>query len=348
MSTDQLDATNQTSRVAANAFSVLCLVGAAIIGYLALVSHASASSAFVNYSSSALALVITSALVFLRGAHISQHGLTVACLASTVGTTWAVAADYTNATALVMFFMWISLFAWYFLDAQHGMFINLLIVLCYMVLLTRLVAPARYPIHLLTMIGSLTAAGVIIEMGKRQVSRLLAQLERAAVTDPLTGLANRRSFEARSHSEMTRCERYGVVTSLLLLDIDHFKSINDTWGHHTGDEVLKFVAATLSKLTRDSDFAARIGGEEFVCMLPETNIEGAVVFADRIRDALRSHILEDGRLLTTSIGVSQYDMHGTTITQLLNAADTALYEAKENGRDRVVVAEQLPGTAGTG
>lgn len=339
METESAEDISSATRAAAIAFSILCLVGAAIIGYLAAMTGSLASTTFLRYMTGALALTAAAGLVFSRSAHLNQSSLTFACVASTAGTTLAVLADYTNATALVMFYLWISLFAWYFLDFHHGVFINLLIVLCYMVVLTRLVAPARYPIHLLTMIGSLSSAGVVIEIGKRQVASLMERLAQAAITDPLTGLSNRRSFESMSNAEVARCTRYGSTISLLMLDIDHFKRINDTWGHQTGDEILQFVGTSLATIKRDSDIVARIGGEEFVCMLPETDTEGAVTFANRIRALMSERILDDGRPLTTSVGVAEFRRHGLTIDELLHAADAALYRAKELGRNRVEVAD---------
>ncbi len=160
-----------------------------------------------------------------------------------------------------------------------------------------------------------------------------------AQTDMLTGLASRRHFMSLAEQELLRSRRYGRLLSLLMLDIDHFKNINDTYGHQTGDLVLKRLGAVLLDALRKIDFAGRIGGEEFVIILPETNAKDALVVAERIRKIVEETAipLEYGLPLhiALSIGVTTLMDNSSNIDTLLGQADKALYEAKHTGRNRV-------------
>ncbi len=174
-----------------------------------------------------------------------------------------------------------------------------------------------------------------------QVEDERTRLEKLAITDYLTGIYNVRYFQHRIIEEFTRAERYKLPICCLMLDIDRFKKINDSYGHKTGDLVLKEFAQQLRQLSRKSDVLARYGGEEFIIMLPQTTIAGAVAEAERIRNAIASHAfkgLESGMRLTVSIGISSYpNARIKTYDELISAADDSLYEAKKSGRDRVVV-----------
>lgn len=166
------------------------------------------------------------------------------------------------------------------------------------------------------------------------------RLEELAQTDPLTRLLNRRGLQERLASEMERVRRYGTTVSVLLLDLDHFKHINDTHGHLVGDAVLCEVAALLQKGVRAVDVVARYGGEEFVIVLPETGPAGAAAFAERLREYIESFTFVQARSapvrLTTSIGVASYPSFGVeSVEDLFAAADQALYRAKAEGRNRV-------------
>lgn len=165
----------------------------------------------------------------------------------------------------------------------------------------------------------------------------------AANTDHLTGLANRRRFERQLEREVTRTKRYGRPFCLLLIDIDHFKVVNDTHGHPTGDEVIMQLASTLQAGTRGIDTAARVGGEEFAVILPETEIAGGLEVANRLRESIAKMELpaEVGRV-TASIGIAEYPASAADGSGLYAAADAALYGAKRAGRNRVISAELAP------
>lgn len=171
-----------------------------------------------------------------------------------------------------------------------------------------------------------------------------AVLQRMASTDELTGVFNRRAFEGAIRSEIARARRYGTSLSLLLVDLDRFKAVNDQHGHLAGDRVLQETARILQATVRLADTIARWGGEEFAVLLPETGMGDAAQFAERLRQRLGSivHRLPDGVVLsvTCSIGVAQFVPTNTDDTEFFAAADTALYMAKEQGRDRVCLAER--------
>jgi two-component system cell cycle response regulator len=173
--------------------------------------------------------------------------------------------------------------------------------------------------------------------------RLHAEAERLSVTDPLTGAWNYRYFSRRFEQEIERSRRFGRVLALLMLDIDHFKLVNDRFGHQRGDEVLVEFASRVTGSVRDIDTFARYGGEEFVLILPETNLEGGLAVAEKLRRGTVKTPFggeDDGNgvRLTVSIGVACFPEHATQPEELLRAADEALYEAKLQGRDRVVTA----------
>jgi len=179
------------------------------------------------------------------------------------------------------------------------------------------------------------------------IGRLLSELEEKnrelqelAYYDPLTGLPNRRFFFEHASLIFEEAKRYEKPLSLLIMDIDHFKKINDTYGHDVGDLVLKAFAGVLRGIVRQSDICARFGGEEFVVLLPNTDLEGAKVLAERIRTAVAKNPVEHGSIVivfTVSIGISQYRKGMQNIEKLIKEADTALYRAKEGGRNRVEV-----------
>jgi two-component system cell cycle response regulator len=167
-----------------------------------------------------------------------------------------------------------------------------------------------------------------------------ARLEVLAHTDPLTQVLNRRALTVRLASELERARRYDSVITLLMVDLDHFKLVNDTYGHLAGDEVLKEVATLLQNEVRSVDVVARYGGEEFVCVLPETSLVGATTFAERIREHVAATpfaaSLGAPIFVTASIGVSSYPSTTiNTVDDLFARADEALYRAKADGRNKV-------------
>lgn len=168
-----------------------------------------------------------------------------------------------------------------------------------------------------------------------------AHTKRLAYTDGLTGLYNYRSFRDRLDQEVERANRYHRSLSLIMIDIDHFKLYNDTFGHPLGDRVITEVAWSLRQLSRTSDIVARYGGEEFALILPETDRTNAEAFGHRLREYIEQHPFSGeeqlpGHTLTISVGIASYLPPHSEDT-LIKAADAALYQAKRDGRNRVVV-----------
>jgi two-component system cell cycle response regulator len=173
--------------------------------------------------------------------------------------------------------------------------------------------------------------------------RLHREAERLSMTDPLTGLRNFRYLTRELAREIERATRFGRPLTVLILDLDHFKSVNDTYGHPRGDSVLRELAARVSEQIREVDTFARYGGEEFVIVLPETGPAGACQLAERIGNAVRRRRFggpgEEPLRVTVSIGVAAFPEHARSAATLMRAADEALYVAKRSGRDRWQLAE---------
>ncbi len=172
----------------------------------------------------------------------------------------------------------------------------------------------------------------------RQLEDMLTRVESLAIVDSLSGLFNRRRFETILASEFKRAQRYDGQLSCLMIDIDHFKNVNDTFGHLAGDVVLKEISQIIQKCMREVDTVARWGGEEFVVLSPNTSKENAKRAAARILKAVVDHSFAgmDGQRITVSIGVAGMpDASMDSADKLVHAADLALYEAKKKGRNRV-------------
>jgi diguanylate cyclase (GGDEF)-like protein len=172
--------------------------------------------------------------------------------------------------------------------------------------------------------------------------KLREALRTQSVRDALTGLYNRRYLEEVLERELRRAGRATHTLGILMIDLDHFKTFNDTYGHDAGDVVLRETAACLLKGVRAEDFVCRYGGEEFVVILPTADIEASRLRGERLRARIRElPVSYQGKplgMVTISVGVAAFPLHGTSPKELMAEADSALYEAKRGGRDRVVVA----------
>jgi diguanylate cyclase (GGDEF)-like protein len=167
----------------------------------------------------------------------------------------------------------------------------------------------------------------------------VSRLQRDALFDAVTKLRNHRYFQVRLREEIGRTKRYGRPTSLLLIDLDNFKRINDQFGHATGDQVLRQVADLLMENSRASDIVCRYGGEELAVILPETAAQEALQVAERLRLALEHHQDVRAGVVTLSAGVAACPDHGADADSLIAAADAAMYRAKGEGKNRVAVAQ---------
>lgn len=179
-----------------------------------------------------------------------------------------------------------------------------------------------------------------IATSKIELEKANQELARLSRTDRLTGLNNRGHWEERLDQEFRRFKRSKTPSSLVMFDIDHFKKVNDTYGHQAGDEVIKQVAATLVQLQRETDVSGRYGGEEFGIILPETNAQQARVMAERLRQTLQAtSVLYEGQNIqfTISLGVCQISDQMKDYNRWLELADQALYQSKRNGRNQTTL-----------
>jgi diguanylate cyclase (GGDEF)-like protein len=182
-----------------------------------------------------------------------------------------------------------------------------------------------------------------------ELERERDRAEKLARTDELTGLNNRRAFYELCQAAIGQAKRYSHPASLLLADVDHFKAVNDAFGHAAGDEVLRVIAQLIREHHRSTDISGRLGGEEFAVLLTETPLSEALVMAERLRSEVDAHALHrDGATIriTLSVGVTALE-DGQTLDQLIANSDVALYEAKRGGRNRVASSSPPPSHDGT-
>lgn len=182
-----------------------------------------------------------------------------------------------------------------------------------------------------------------LEIKEIELKAVLAQAHEITHTDVLTFLPNRRKIIVDLQEEVIRSARYGTPLSISIVDIDHFKNINDSFGHAVGDEVLRTISARLREQIRHPDTIGRYGGEEFLIVLPNSEVKAAVEQATRLCHHVRTLQIESNSHLlsvTISVGMAQYKTGRENWEQLLHRADMALYQAKNNGRDRWAVAEE--------
>jgi diguanylate cyclase (GGDEF)-like protein/putative nucleotidyltransferase with HDIG domain len=237
---------------------------------------------------------------------------------------------------LVFFYLWIFLYAAYFLSRKEAVLQIIYVGLAYGALLASRPPSGGVPAWWLVGMGTLLVGAIVIMSMRVRVELLISRLYDAARTDPLTTLSNRRGFRELLDLDLERSRRSGVEMTVLVGDLDRFKEVNDRSGHQVGDAALQRVARVLSEGKRQIDAAARVGGEEFALILPDTSQDGAFVVAERLRCALREEFAEDSVPITISFGLATYPLHGETAASLLRAADEALYAAKDSGRNRTV------------
>ena len=239
------------------------------------------------------------------------------------------------------FYLWLSVHSFYFLTwkraAPQVAFIALDYGVCLAFIPGREFPIMRWTITMLTVVVTCTMVALL----RRRVNALVDRLSAVARVDPLTGLPNRRAYDEALSQEIARSDRSALPFALVLGDIDHFKRINDEYGHTTGDDVLRRVAVELQRSERRVDMAARHGGEEFALVLPNTNRFGAYIVAERTRRNLQAAFAGGPPGVTMSFGIAVYPEDGGDATSLFGAADTALLRAKRQGRNQSVVYSRL-------
>jgi len=221
--------------------------------------------------------------------------------------------------------------------AMQRFFINHLVLMLFAIIVTvsvgwlvhRFLLRQAYHLHLLEQVNGELA----LEVERRKLTE--AELEHQATTDPLTGILNRGRMSELLQDEWSRAVRYNEPFAIVMFDIDHFKQVNDRLGHPAGDRVLVELTQRVNEELRENDVFARWGGEEFLLLLPNTDLHGAEEVAERCREAFATTPVDDIGTVTASFGVVAYHGKDDTLEQLLQRADTALYSAKREGRDRV-------------
>jgi diguanylate cyclase (GGDEF)-like protein len=242
---------------------------------------------------------------------------------------------------LVFFYLWVFLYSAYFFTTRQMIAQIVYVGLAYAVLLiTRPPPSGGIPAWWLVGMGTLLVAAVLIRSLRERVDLLIGRLFDAARTDPLTQLPNRRGFRELLDLEVERARRAHGQVALVVGGLDHFKEVNDRSGQRAGDAALQRVALLLTAGKRAIDGLARVGGEEFALLLPDTEAHDALTLAERLRCELRDEFASDAVPVTISFGIASFGEHGETAASLLRAADEALYAAKTNGRDRTVLYSQ--------
>jgi diguanylate cyclase (GGDEF)-like protein len=236
-----------------------------------------------------------------------------------------------------VFFLWPVLYAATFLSRMLNYLVVSAVFVGEAAVVFSLVGPAQAAPDVLTMMTALSMAAFVVVNLRERRDQLLGVLELQALADPLTGLGNRRSFDRDIADADAWVRRSNGPLSLLTVDLDHFKSINDTWGHAVGDIALQSVAHAMRTVARETDVIARLGGDEFVMLLRSDRV-GAQRVACAVRDAVAASVDVPGGPPTLSIGLAVLPADADTVEALIAASDAALYEAKVGGRDRVASA----------
>jgi diguanylate cyclase (GGDEF)-like protein/putative nucleotidyltransferase with HDIG domain len=251
---------------------------------------------------------------------------------------WAIYASGDSTSPYAMFYFWIAIYSFYFLSRFRASMQMAFIGLAYsaMLLFNGDIHTAPV-IHWAFVTCTLVVAGGFIGIQRGHVDRLIARLSNAARTDSLTSLLNRRGFEELFETELERARRTGRPLSVIVGDLDAFKAVNDRFGHAAGDRALEKLSAILRTVKRRIDTAARIGGEEFAIIAPDSDHHAAYILAERMRREVRETFAHDPYPLTISLGVATFPRHGASTESLIGGADEALYAAKKLGRDRTVV-----------
>ncbi len=328
------DSNFQTSLVA-KVLSGLYAAGATLAALTVLLPHPA------DQNKLGLLAIVANAYVIAGVLQLRAHRLSAWVLPITLawGSTLITGVAYFSGESpspLIFFYLWVFLYASYFFTRREATLQITYVGIVYGALLIARPPTSGVPAWWLVGMGALLVAAIVIMTMRARVELLIAGLYDAARTDPLTTLSNRRGFRELLDLDLERARRGETEMTVLVGDLDHFKEVNDRSGHQVGDVALQRVARVLNEGKRKIDSAARVGGEEFALILPDTPQDGAFVLAERLRCALRDEFAEDSIPITISFGLATYPLHGETAASLLRAADEALYAAKDSGRNRTV------------
>lgn len=280
---------------------------------------------------------VVAALLYWRADRLSPAILRPALV---WGSSLITAVAYFSAESpspLVFFYLWVFLYASYFFTRPETIAQIAYVGVAYAALLAVSPPPTGTAAWWVVGMGTLVVAAILIGAMRGRTDVLIEQLFDAARTDPLTGLLNRRGFRDLLDLELERARRAEGCVTVLVADIDHFKEVNDRSGHHVGDAALQRTARTLDEGKRQIDVVARVGGEEFTLILPDTDAPEGMAIAERLRCQFQREFAAETVPLTICFGIATFPVDGETAGALLRAGDAALYGAKAAGRNRSVV-----------
>lgn len=316
--------------------AALFAAGATLALLTVALPHSARASELGLLSIVGIAYAVSGAL-YLRAGRIQSRLLEVALALGSTLITGVARFSAESPSPLVFFYLWVFLFSAYFFTARQMAAQIAYVGIVYGALLLAMPPAGGVPAWWIVGMGTLAVAAVLVCVMRERSELLIARLFDAARTDPLTELSNRRGFRERLDLELARARRGGAQLTMVVGDLDHFKQVNDRSGHQAGDAALKRVARLLEGAKRDIDGLARVGGEQFALVLPNTIEHGAFIIAERLRSELREEFARDAVPLTISFGVASYPIHGETAAALLRATDEALQAAKWSGRDRTML-----------
>jgi diguanylate cyclase (GGDEF)-like protein len=326
----------------------LCLAGA-LLTVVWLVLPYSPSAADENgLVLMAIGATAMGTVMLLGGDRLPEWGFQGFAATGTLLVTGTVHFSGADTSPYAFLYLWVALYALYFFAPTAAALHIVFIAIAYAGVLAMDLAAGHRETALLTAfgeaaprwsftVGTLVVAVAFVSLLKERLDRLVERFADAAREDPLTGMRNRRGFDEMFDLEVERARRTGHPVSLVLGDLDHFKQVNDSLGHPRGDAVLRRAGEILRSTNRRIDLAARVGGEEFAVLLPDSDERGAHVAAERMRRAIREGFADGSSPLTISFGIASYPAHGDNTDDLMESADQALYTAKEIGRDCSVI-----------
>jgi diguanylate cyclase (GGDEF)-like protein/putative nucleotidyltransferase with HDIG domain len=321
--------------VVARVLAALYVAGATLAALTAVLLHPGGADELGLWAIVANAYLVALAL-YWRARGLSPWTLRLAlCWGSTLITGVAYFSE-ASPSPLVFFYLWVFLYASYFFTRTETAVQVGYVGVTYAALLVLRPPDSGVAAWWLVGMGTLLVAAVLVMAMRARVELLIARLYDAARTDPLTRLSNRRGFREQLDLELERARRSKTQVTIVVGDLDRFKEVNDRAGHAVGDAALQRVARILGEGRRQVDMAARVGGEEFALILPDTDQDGAFAVAERLRCAMRDEFAKESVPLTISFGLATYPRDGETAASLLRGADEALYAAKDSGRNRTV------------
>jgi len=329
-------ATSSETRLQARVLGCLFAAGATLALLTVLLPHSRRADT-VGLLAIVAAAYVVAGLLSWRGGKLNDRLLSVALAWGSTLITGVAYFSAESPSPLVFFYLWVFLFSAYFFTKAQAAVQIVYVGIAYCALLLARPPASGVPAWWVVGIGTLLVAAIVIRTMRDRAELLIARLYDAARTDPLTNLTNRRGFREMLDLEIQRARRSERPMAVLVGDLDHFKQVNDRAGHHVGDATLKRVAEILQQSKRPTDGAARVGGEEFALIMPDTYGNDAFIVAEHMRCVVRDELVAASVPTTISFGIATHPQHGQTAASLLRVADEALYAAKRSGRNRTVL-----------